>query len=123
LTSVFSNPTFSKSVTAGPETFSLFFDFSSSPFLLTPGKNLLLDIVIGNESGGVACSQFDYLISGFSSRAWDSGGVGGADGTGLRTLIGYTPLPGNHCIPEPSTMLLLGSGLVGLIGFRKKFKE
>lgn len=34
----------------------------------------------------------------------------------LRDISIHTP------IPEPSTMLLVGSGLIGLVGFRKKFK-
>ena len=34
-----------------------------------------------------------------------------------QTIIEISP------VPEPTTMLLLGSGLIGLIGFRKKFKK
>ncbi|MBW2011562.1 MAG: PEP-CTERM sorting domain-containing protein [Deltaproteobacteria bacterium] len=26
-------------------------------------------------------------------------------------------------VPEPSTMLLVATGLIGLVGFRKKFKK
>ena len=49
----------------------------------------------------------------------------------IRTLEGgtevvslpYSPLDGNAPIPEPSTVILLGSGLLGLVAFRKKLNK
>jgi hypothetical protein len=49
---------------------------------------------------------------GGGGYGWDNGGWGGCD-------WGKDCLP----VPIPSTILLFGSGLVGLVGIRKKFKN
>ena len=43
------------------------------------------------------------------------------DSTGHIVAIG--PSPGPSPVPEPVTLLLLGSGLIGLAGLRRKFKN
>jgi PEP-CTERM motif len=61
---------------------------------------------------GVIPADYDVLVLGFIM-----GGIDGFRGVDNIELCATAP------VPEPSTMLLLGVGLVGLIGVRKKIKK
>jgi hypothetical protein len=54
--------------------------------------------------------EYEFTISGFVT-AWDT------------KYVDMSAHIGMIATPEPCTMLLIGSDLVGLWGFRRKFKK
>lgn len=84
-------------------------------FYAKDGRN---NKVSGEENSEVYAFNTGFGSNLYLHNAWDSGPIYGANGYG-RILVPNTA-EGNP-VPIPSTMLLLGSGLFGLITLRKRF--
>jgi len=97
------------------------------------------DLVIKSFDGyGYSTTGFSFLLTNKSATPWtNAAGVltpdnlgftaaghifvdGGADGSPMTGFVGN----GTTSVPEPNTMILLGSGLLGLAFYgRRKFKK
>ena len=97
-------------------------------------------LMIGGETVGIydhdrapASSTFSVFLGtgfyDFSMIGWEQGGAFVSELTwhdsssSTFTLVDSDVLFSSSPVPEPTTMLLLGSGLVGLVGLRKKVKK
>jgi len=86
------------------------------PFLQTPGAGTLSFV-----SGQLEITLIDFVWSDPAVHSLDRVGGLSTGPDGQNESVGQFTLQVT-AIPEPSTLILLGFGLLGLIAFRKKFK-
>ncbi|MBI4686296.1 MAG: PEP-CTERM sorting domain-containing protein [Nitrospirae bacterium] len=87
-------------------------------FSMNPGVPPIGTDIAPNSSLSGFGFEFDYRAG---NLLFDASLVNPSDPNNPTLLSGIT-LPINQSVPEPSTIILLGSALAGLAGVRKRFK-
>jgi hypothetical protein len=102
---------------------------TAEAWFLSEAGSVLLGTLIKSDLWVDQIFDLSFLVAGIAGEQWELSVIlhentRGGDHLKIdKSVVTGDYSPGAQHAPEPATMLLLGSGLIGLMAFRRKFKE